>query len=84
MNSLQDRIYREIIYYEDDVVQMENELAGKIDKLLAPYSGKLGGEQMGQLEAAVYEVALAAESGAFWLGVRYAPSLLGKMVTNIW
>ena len=67
MNSLQDRIYREIIYYEDDVVQMENELAGKIDKLLAPYSGKLGGG-----------------SGAFWLGVRYAPSLLGKMVTNIW
>lgn len=49
MNSLQDRIYREIIYYEDDVVQMENELAGKIDELLAPYSGKVGGEQMRQL-----------------------------------
>ncbi len=84
MNSLQDRIYREIIYYEDDVVQMENELAGKIDELLAPYSGKVGGEQMRQLEAVVYEAALAAESGAFWLGVRYAPSLFGKMATSMW
>ena len=55
MNSLQDRIYRKVIYYEDDVVQME------------------------QLEAAVYEAALAAESGAFWLGVRYAPSLSGQL-----
>ncbi len=79
MDSLQDRIYRKVIYYEDDVVQMENELAGKIDELLAPYSGKLGVEQMEQLEAAVYEAALAAESGAFWLGVRYAPSLSGQL-----
>jgi len=79
MDSLQDRIYRKVIYYEDDVVQMENELAGKIDELFAPYSGKLGVEQMEQLEAAVYEAVLAAESGAFWLGVRYAPSLSGQL-----
>ena len=79
MSSLLEKIYREIIYYEEDAVRMENELAVEIDKLAAPYRKKVHKKQMAQFKAVLYEAAFAAEAKAFWPGVRYAFRLLGKL-----
>ena len=72
MNGLLEKIYREVIYYEEDAVRMENELAGEIDSLTAPYADKLSKEQMEQFRAVIYEAVYAAEAKAFRLGMRYA------------
>ena len=72
MNSLLEKIYREVIYHEEDAVRMENELAGEIDRLVAPYTDQLSEEQMEQFRAVIYEAVYAAEAKAFWLGMRYA------------
>ena len=77
MNGLLEKIYREVIYYEEDEVRMENELAGEIDRLVAPYTDQLSEEQMEQFRAVIYEAVYAAEAKAFWLGVRYAFRLWG-------
>lgn len=79
MSSLLEKIYKEVIYYEEDAVKMEEELAGEIDKLAAPYRKKVNRKQMEQLKAVLYEAAFAAEAKAFWLGMRYAFRLLGKL-----
>lgn len=79
MGNLLERIYMEIICYEEDAVRMENELAGEIDRLAAPYRKKVSKKQMAQFKAVLYEAASAAEVKAFWLGMRYASRLRGKL-----
>lgn len=79
MSNLLERIYMEIICYEEDAVRMENELAGEIDRLAAPYRKKVSKKQMAQFKAVLYEAASAAEAKAFWLGVRYASRLQGML-----
>jgi len=72
MSDLLERIYKEIIYYEEDAVRMENELATEIDRLLVKYTDRLGEGQMVQFRAVIYEAVFTAEAKAFWLGIRYA------------
>ena len=67
-----EKIYREVIYFEEDAVRMENELAEEIDRLATPYADQLSEEQMEQFRAVIYEAVYAAEAKAFWLGMRYA------------
>jgi len=79
MSTLLEKIYREIIYYEEDAVEMENELAEEIEQLAAPYRKKVNKKQMAQFKAVIYESAFAAETKAFWLGMRYAFRLQAKL-----
>lgn len=79
MGNLLERIYMEIICYEEDAVRMENELAEEIDRLAAPYHKKVNKKQMAQFKAVLYEAASAAEVKAFWLGMRYASRLQGML-----
>ena len=82
MSNLLEKIYKEVIYYEEDAVKMENELAGEIEELLAPFRKKLKKKQMAQIRAVIYEAVFAAEAKAFRLGVRYASGLLGEVVNG--
>ena len=82
MSNLLEKIYKEVIYYEEDAVRMENELAEEIDELLAPFRKKIKKKQMAQLKAVIYEASFAAEAKAFRLGVRYASGLLGEVVNG--
>lgn len=79
MNDLLDRIYREIIYFEDDAVQMEGELADEIEGLLEQYCRRSADKQMMEFRAVIYEAVFSAESKAFWLGVKYAVRLIEKL-----
>lgn len=79
MNNLLERIYQEIIYYEEDTVRMENEIAGEIDAMAAPYHDDFSEEQLAAVKAVIYETAFIAETKAFWLGVRYAFRLWGML-----
>lgn len=46
MNGLLEKIYRGVIHYEKDAVQMEKELAEEVDELLVQYADRLSEEQM--------------------------------------
>ena len=72
MRRLLEKIYKDVIYLEDDVVRMEKELAAEIDELLTPYIGKYSEKEITEFKATIYEAIFAAEAKAFWLGVRYA------------
>lgn len=74
-DKLLEKIYREVIYFEDDIVQMENRLAEKVNKLLAPYADRYSETQMEEARAVIYEAIFAAEIKAFWMGVKYARRL---------
>ena len=75
MEGLLEKVFKEVIYFEDDIVQMENGLAKEIEKLLAPYAGQYDEGQMEQFRATIYEAIFTAEAKTFWIGVRYAHRL---------
>lgn len=72
MDGLLEKIFKEVIYLEDDIVQMENVLAVEIDGLVDAYPGVLSEEEKEMFRAVIYEAVFAAETKTFWLGVRYA------------
>ena len=78
-DKLLEKIYKKVICFEDDIIQMENRLAEKVDKLLAPYAGKYSEKQMEEFRAVIYEAIFAAEVKTFWIGVRYARRLSKRL-----
>lgn len=78
-DRLLEKIFKEVIYYEDDIVQMENRLAVEIERLAAGYPGRLDGKEREMFKAAMYEAVFAAEAETFWIGVRYARRLSKRL-----
>lgn len=55
MSTLLERIYQEIIYYEEDAVRMENKIAEEIDALTASYHNDFTIEDIHKIRGHNYE-----------------------------
>lgn len=82
MDELLGKIYREIIYFEEDTVQMEKKIVEEVDGLLEPYRTALDAEQKEELQSLLYEAVHIAEAESFWMGVRYALRVFMKLAAD--
>ncbi len=82
MDELLGKIFREIIYFEKDTVQMEKKVVKEVDGLLASCRMAPDGEQREKLQSLVYEAVHIAEAESFWLGARYVLKVLRKLAAD--
>lgn len=71
MERILTKIYEEIISYESDAVQMDQDVVKELDKVMAGSALKLSDEDKEGVREVCYQVALTAERKGFYLGMRY-------------
>lgn len=82
MDELLGKIYKEIIYFEEDTVQIEKKIVEEVGGLLESYQTVLDTEQREELQSLLYEAVHIAEAESFWLGVRYALKVFMKLTAG--
>lgn len=82
MDELLEKIFKEIIYFEKDIVQMEKKIGEEVNGLLASCQIAPDAEQREQLQSLLYEAVHIAETKSFWMGARYALRILRKLAAD--
>ena len=71
MEELLKKIYKEIIYYEKDTLEMDKRISEALDKITEPYINNISDEEIAMLKSLLYQAALLAQTEGFYLGMRY-------------
>ncbi len=71
MEDLFKKIYKNVIYYEDEAIHMDKEINKKIEKYINLYENKLTKSEKEQLKSILYKISYDAEESGFYLGIKY-------------
>lgn len=71
MDKILKKIYEDIIYYEKDVVQMDNKINMDIDEILESYQKELKQIDINIIKELLYKETFNAQREGFKLGMRY-------------
>ncbi len=76
MRKLLKKIFEDVIYYEEEVINIDKEINEKIEKYIKPYSYKLTPEEIEGLKTTLYKISFESEEIGFYLGVKYSVKLI--------
>jgi len=71
MKNLMERIFDEILYYEEDCSKTTQKIEKHIDELTAPYKDNLSQQDTEKLKDLLYSASKAAQQEGFILGMKY-------------
>ncbi len=76
MNELFNKIYDNVICYEEDFIEVSKELDKTVDELLKPHLQRFSNDDMELLKTLMYQISSSSKQTGFQLGSKYALSLL--------
>lgn len=81
MNDLLEKIYNNVLVYENDVVKTSQAVDEEINRVVEPYKNQLHDNQLEELKSLLSSTALVAEVCGFKNGIRFVFKVIGSLLS---
>lgn len=82
MNELLQKIYNNVLVYEEQVINISKVVDDEINNLIEPHQNKLSATELEELKDLLSSTALVAEQTGFEIGMRFAIKLIVSMLAD--